>query len=287
MDGKRIQSLSEYFDGIPLVSFTPDDLAAIKGAPDVRRTLVDRAVFNRFPAYLSESRDYLRALKNRNRLLKDGASSSVIAPWDETLARLGARLWVRRRNLLAELRPRAREAFARIVASELQADFSYAPAHFEPEAFASATEHSLEEFLLQKHAQLLHRDRERGFTTVGPHADDLTVELGTELARPYASQGQARALVLAWKIAEIENLHAHFDYLPLLLLDDVSSELDQERNAYLMSYIAACGAQTFLTTTMRSLVEGATGPTTRWLRVVGGEVFPDDESAVARTPKLA
>ena len=116
------------------------------------------------------------------------------------------------------------------------------------------------------------RDLERGFTSVGPHADDLEIRLGARLARTYASQGQQRALVLGWKIAEIENLHAALGFLPLLLLDDVSSELDPERNAYLMGYLAQSGAQTFLTTTDAELVKRAAGPDTVWYRVRGGEV---------------
>jgi DNA replication and repair protein RecF len=102
--------------------------------------------------------------------------------------------------------------------------------------------------------------------------DDVTVTLGGRSARAYASQGQQRALVLGWKIAEIENLEAAMGFLPLLLLDDVSSELDPERNAYLMNYLAASGAQVFLTTTDAGLVRGAAAQDTLWLTVRAGEV---------------
>ncbi len=116
------------------------------------------------------------------------------------------------------------------------------------------------------------RDRERGFTSVGPHADDLEIAIGEQAARTYASQGQQRALVLAWKIAEIENLAAALGFLPLLLLDDVSSELDPERNAYLMNYLADSGAQVFLTTTDRGLVSAAARPDSVWLSVRAGTI---------------
>ena len=89
--------------------------------------------------------------------------------------------------------------------------------------------------------------------------DDVTVTLGERSARAYASQGQQRALVLGWKIAEIENLEAAMGFLPLLLLDDVSSELDPERNAYLMNYLAQSGAQVFLTTTDAGAGAGSGG----------------------------
>jgi DNA replication and repair protein RecF len=138
--------------------------------------------------------------------------------------------------------------------------------------FAVADEAALAVALREALAARYRRDSERRFTSVGPHADDVTVTLGGRSARAYASQGQQRALVLGWKIAEIENLEAAMGFLPLLLLDDVSSELDPERNAYLMNYLAASGAQTFLTTTDASLVRAAAAEDTLWLSVRTGEV---------------
>ncbi|MFP2898323.1 DNA replication/repair protein RecF, partial [Corallococcus sp. 4LFB] len=109
VDGKKASSLEDYFGGVSVVAFTPDDLEVIKGGPDARRAFLDRAVFNRFPAFLKESREYARALKNRNRLLRDGATvdAAYLDAYDETLARSGARLYARRRALMAELAPRA------------------------------------------------------------------------------------------------------------------------------------------------------------------------------------
>ncbi|MCC6336918.1 MAG: DNA replication/repair protein RecF [Myxococcales bacterium] len=272
VDGKRAASLESYFGGVSVVAFTPDDLAVVKGGPDGRRAFLDRSVFNRFPAYLEESREYARALKSRNRLLKDNAPVSHLQAWDATLARVGARLWARRRQVVGEVAPRARDAFARIGRTEEGATFSYAPSHLPHVDFAASDEAQLQQALGLALDVRLRRDLERGFTSVGPHADDLELALGQHAARQYASQGQARALVLAWKVAEIENLEASNGFLPLLLLDDVSSELDPERNAFLMGYLAERGAQTFLTTTDAHLVQRAVGPDTVWYRVSGGQV---------------
>lgn len=274
VDGKRAPSLEAYFGGVSVVAFTPDDLSVVKGGPDGRRAFLDRSVFNRFPAYLEESREYLRALKSRNRLLKDDAPVAHLQAWDAALARLGARLWTRRRALVAELAPKARAAFERIGRTPDPADFTYRPAHLKHLDFVAAGEAELVEALAAGLDERLPRDVERGFTSVGPHADDLEVTLGAHAARHYASQGQARALVLAWKVAEIENLAASNGFLPLLLLDDVSSELDPERNAYLMGYLADSGAQTLLTTTDRSLVARAAGTDTCWLAVSKGTLAP-------------
>lgn len=273
VDGKRAASLEAYFGGVSVVAFTPDDLSVIKGGPDGRRAFLDRSVFNRFPAYLQESREYARALKSRNRLLKDDAPHSHLTVWDETLSRMGARLLVRRRALLLELEGRAQAAFARIGRIEAPASFAYEPSHLEL-PFATASEAELQTALARALDTRLTRDSERGHTSVGPHVDDLEVSLGAHPARQYASQGQARALVIAWKVAEIENLRATNGFLPMLLLDDVSSELDPERNAFLMQYLADSGAQTLLTTTDANLVRSAAGPQTRWLTVAQGVVEP-------------
>ncbi|MBI3184516.1 MAG: DNA replication/repair protein RecF [Myxococcales bacterium] len=278
VDGKRAESLEDYFGGVSVVAFTPDDLAVVKGAPEGRRALLDRAVFNRFPSFLKESRDYSRALKSRNRLLRDSAPDAYLSAYDETLARLGARIWMRRRQLLCELAPLAEKAFAAIGRIDSPARYRYSLARLHPE------EHSLPEPQLctrlgeALRARLPH-DRDRAFTSVGPHADDLAIELGDQRARAFASQGQQRALVLAWKIAEVENLLSSLGYLPLLLLDDVSSELDPDRNAFLMDYLARCGAQCFLTTTEPALVRRAASPSARWLSVRAGTVSPSHPPA--------
>ncbi|MFZ5441136.1 MAG: DNA replication/repair protein RecF [Myxococcota bacterium] len=279
VDGKRAPSLEAYFGGVSVVAFTPDDLAVVKGGPDGRRAFLDRSVFNVQPAYLDESREYARALKSRNKLLKDRAPMSHLQAWDATLAKLGARLWVRRRALMLALTERARAAFQRIGRSALEANWSYEPAHLgDGLQFGMASESELAQRMLDRLDARLSRDVERGFTSVGPHADDVDITLGEKPARAFASQGQSRALVLAWKVAEIENLQAQNGFLPLLLLDDVSSELDPERNAFLMGYLADSGAQTLLTTTDAALVRRAAGPDTKWFRVRSGSVTPYEPS---------
>ncbi len=272
VDGKKAGRLEDYFGGVSVVAFTPDDLAVVKGAPEMRRAFLDRAVFNRFPTYLREHRAYQRALKHRNRLLKDQAPADYVSAYDATLARTGARVLIRRRALLAEMAPRALAA-VRAISRLPEVEFDYAALHLG--ATGEQSEEALESALRQALLARLGRDRERGFTSVGPHADDLALTLGGRSARAYASQGQSRALVLGWKIAEIDNVRVAFGRPPLLLLDDVSSELDPERNAFLMHTLAASGAQAMLTTTDPALVARAAGPDTRWLRVDAGRVSED------------
>jgi DNA replication and repair protein RecF len=286
VDGKKAPSLEDYFGGVSVVAFTPDDLEVVKGGPDSRRGFLDRAVFNRFPSFLRESREYARALKNRNRLLRTGpVEPAYLEAYDETLARAGARVYARRRALMAELAPRAQATFASIGRTPEPASYGYRPAHLGEVDFAQVDEPTLALALREALAARSRRDLERGFTSVGPHADDVTLTLGSRSARAYASQGQQRALVLGWKIAEIENLEAAMGFLPLLLLDDVSSELDPERNAYLMRYLADSGAQVFLSTTDAGLVRAAAALDTLWMGVRSGDISPFPVADIPRPPE--
>jgi len=253
LDGKPVRDPDELFNELAVVAFTPDDLSLVRAGPDGRRRLLDRAVQNRHPAQLSDARDYLRALKSRNELLRQGAPEALREAFDEPLARSGARIRLRREEILRELKPYAERAFAEVARGEipLRLDYQAAGSELQPLAPEAPieSESALAERILAGLRARLSRDRLRGFTSVGPHADDLAITLGDKPARAFASQGQARAIVLAFKIGEIENLRARQGRAPLLLLDDVSSELDPERNAFLMRSLAALAGQVLLTTT--------------------------------------
>src|SRR5437868_4852757 len=112
VDGKPVRDPDELFGGLAVVAFTPDDLALVKGGPEGRRRLLDRAVQNRHPAQLADARDYLRALRSRNQLLRQGAPPALLESFEEPLARVGARLRLRREQLLDEMRGHAARAFA-------------------------------------------------------------------------------------------------------------------------------------------------------------------------------
>jgi DNA replication and repair protein RecF len=261
LDGKAVRDPDELFGGIAVVAFTPDDLWLVKGSPDGRRKLLDRAVQNQMPAHLADARDYLRALKARNQLLREGARDDLRGAFDAPLARLGARIRLRRERLLDSLRGAAARAFAQITREQVPLSLEYQASGRDSDALgpeaALRGESELEARLLLALVRRLPRDRERGYTSVGPHADDVAVALGEQSARTFASQGQARAAILAFKIAEIESLRIAQGRAPLLLLDDVSSELDPERNAFLMDYLGSLGGQVVLTTTDPRLVSKA------------------------------
>lgn len=270
VDGKRVTKLDDYFGNVVVVAFTPDDLAVVKGAPEERRRFLDRAVFGRFPAYLSESRDYGRALKARNRILREGGDDGMREAFDAQVARLGARVWRRRLSLLTELQPFALQVFAAVGRIPAPLEVRYKPAVVEIDD--TMTEEQLVTILAEVLEEKLPIDRERRFTSVGPHADDLALALGGKSARAFASQGQQRAIVLALKIGEIENLRSQHGYYPLLLLDDVSSELDPERNGWLMDHLRSLETQVILSTTDESLVGTAAGADSLLYEVTAGQV---------------
>jgi DNA replication and repair protein RecF len=269
LDGKVQDRFDDYFEGLAAVAFTPDDLLLVKAGPEGRRRFLDRAAFNRWPAVLGEARDYVRALRARNAALRR-AAPDVEESFRAPLARAGARLLLRRMALLRELAPRVAAAFREISGPGApEAELEYrAAGGVKPEG----TEAELVTRLAAVLEARLPRDLERGFTSVGPHADDAALALAGKGARFYGSQGQQRALVLALKIAEIENLRAALRRPPLLLLDDVSSELDPAKNGFLLEYLASLPGQAFLTTTDARLLGAAAGPDSAFLKVENGAV---------------
>jgi len=278
IDGKPVREPTELLGEYSVVAFTPDDLAVLRGGPDLRRKLLDRAVQNRHPDHLADAREYLRALKSRNQLLREGAAPALLDSFDVPLARLGARMRLRREELLDEMRGLAARAFAEVARGEEPLHLRYQAAGRDSNALGdearSEGNAGLEERLRAALRSRLVRDRERGYTSVGPHADDLAVSIGERAARLYASQGQARAAVLAFKIGEIENLRAAQGRAPLLLLDDVSSELDPERNEFLMRYLRLLSGQVLLTTTDPRLVASGVAAEATFYSVARGRMAP-------------
>jgi DNA replication and repair protein RecF len=269
LDGKPVERLDSYLDGLAAVCFSPDDLLLVKGGPDGRRRFIDRAAFNRWPAVLGEAREYVRALRERNAALRHGGGP-VEESFRAQMVKAGARLLRRRRDVVVELEPRLTAAFAEISGGgAAEAELAYRPSGG---LALDGTEEQLEERLGDLLAARLPRDLERGYSTCGPHMDDLLLGLGGRAARVYGSQGQQRAFTLALRIAEVENLRAVQREPPLLLLDDVSSELDPEKNGFLLDYVARLPAQAFLTATDRRLIEPVAGPETRFFAVENGAV---------------
>ncbi len=246
LDGKAVRPLVKYFGGFNVVLFAPEDLQIPRGSPGPRRRFLDRAVFGQMPGFMALVQDFEKSLRSRNALLKKmqtGRPDELLAVYTEQVAQTGARVIAARRAYVRDIEAAVAAAFGRIMRGPLTASV-----HYECR-FAATDETTLAGELAAALDEALPKDRARGFTTVGPHRDDLVFTLDGHPAGTFASQGQMRALILAWKTAELSVLEERVGHPPILLLDDVSSELDANRNQYLFEFLRDRPNQCFITTT--------------------------------------
>jgi DNA replication and repair protein RecF len=229
----------------------PEDLLLPRAAPAARRRFLDFAVFNVERVYFEEASAFQKVLKSRNALLRRGTvDRTLLDTYDDELARTGARVVVRRRAMVEELAPRLAAHF-RELHSTLPVALRY---RCDPAVAALSDEAEIAGLLQRELAARRSLDERRRHTTFGPHVDDLDIELGGVPARSHASQGQLRSLVLALKLAELTNVAARVGEPPVLLLDDVPSELDPDRRAQLFGVISRLDCQTLISVTEREVV---------------------------------
>jgi DNA replication and repair protein RecF len=264
LDGRALESLGSAEER-PLVSvFMPERLELVKGAPAARRAHLDHFVAALWPARVETRRAYSRALAQRNALLarvRGGAAPGSIDAWDAELARHGASLMADRCEAVRELaRPFAElgERLGLPAAAELR---------YRPRSAGTGDEAAA--ILARELTERRAADLERGFTAHGPHRDDVQLLLGGESLRSYGSQGQQRVALLGLLFAEREVLSRLRSRPPLMLLDDVMSELDAERRGLLAELLRA-GGQAVITTADADHVPGAADEGTRMLDVAGG-----------------
>lgn len=266
VDGKPPRVLREYFDGIRAVLFAPEDVAIVRGAPELRRSFVDRAAFTASATFLEVAQLHRRLLDQKAALLRRFPADRVqLSLFDEQLAHAGAHLVVRRRRIVGELAERFAELHGRISGhGEVAMRYrSCLPAGDEAGPLAEAYLALLE--------QSRDGDIERGASRVGPQRDDLVLSLDDKSARNFASQGQARSVVLALKLAELLAARER-GARPLFLLDDLSSELDRLRRGRLVELLSDLDLQCFVTTTDPSVVVAGTSSDVRSYEVENGGV---------------
>lgn len=267
LDGKPVGRAASRLQGVAAVLFVPEDLLLPRAAPSERRRFLDRAIFAADRSYSSDAVAFERVLRSRNAVLREGAPRpALLDTYDEELARTGARIVRRRRDLVAALAPRV-EALFGAIHSDLGARIRYR-GHASVEGARDDGE--VVAALLAGLQARRELDLRRGFSGFGPHTDDLELELGQHPARDHGSQGQLRSLVLALKLAELAHLEERQGEPPLLLLDDVASELDEVRRRQLFETIARLPGQTLITVTDRHLLP--TLPERRDFEVVAGQI---------------
>ncbi len=268
VDGATVERLLDVPDR-PLMSvFLPDRLELVKGPPALRRAHLDQFVGALWPARTETRRAYSQALAQRNALIsriRSGRGSrSSLASWDAQLASLGIALMEDRRRAVAGLAA----AFPRVCA-QLGLDGEPTVAYQPRSAATDASE------LAAELADRIESDLERGFTGHGPHRDDLALAREGRELRTYGSQGQQRIGLLALLLAEREVLSDLRSSPPVMLLDDVMSELDGERRRELVSLLRTGGGQAVITTTDLEHVPGAADAAVTRLAVNAGHILQD------------
>ena len=225
----------------PVVLFWPDDLQLVKAGPEARRRLLDILVSQLDRAAADELIRYRRVLEQRNSLLRrlhdGGGPADQLRPFDDALLRHGAAIQVARTELVGALAPLAAAAMAEISEAADSLELRYAP----QTGRASGDREQVLAALSSALARARGEELARGTSIVGPHRDDLEFVLNGRPARSTASQGQQRSAVLATKIAEVRLVGARAERMPILLLDDVLSELDPARREHLLSALSARG----------------------------------------------
>jgi DNA replication and repair protein RecF len=237
LNGAALPAAEQLRAEVATLVFTPDRLAVVKGGPAVRRAYFDRVLGRLAPARATLSVEYAAAVAQRNAALRRAAagysSRDAIAPWTEQVATLGRKLVESRTEVIASLAPGFAER-----ADELGLPSARMTYEGEP-----PTVESIE--------ARLDRDLERGSTGLGPHLDDILLTSGTRDLRSFGSQGEQRLTVLALILAEAELIAERRGFAPLLLLDDVLSELDPNRRRVLAERVLGTG-QTLITATEAS-----------------------------------
>jgi DNA replication and repair protein RecF len=272
VDGAPVERLLEV-SARPLVSvFLPDRLELVKGPPSVRRAHLDQFVAAVWPTRVATRRAYAQALAQRNalvaRIRSGGGSADSLRTWDAQLARHGIGLMSDRAAAAEAVAAR----FARLGAElgiDAELELAYRPRSraTDPEALASEL------------ADRLETDLARGFTTHGPHRDELALRRAGRDLRAFGSQGQQRLALLALLLAERDALAEQRGVVPLMLLDDVMSELDQERRRALVDRLRASGGQAVISTTDLDHVPGGRDAGVARVAVAAGRILQQAAAA--------
>ena len=245
VDKLPVKHLKDLFGKLLIVMFGPEDLRLIKNGPAERRRFMDMEICQLSPVYYNDIKEYHRILRHRNALLKnlqkDRSNVDTLFAWDEQLVHYARRISGTRRNFVEKINMVAKEIYKCIAGGE-EINLVYKPSLISSES-------------LKKNRE---RDIFRGATSEGIHADEIEFNICGRDARNFASQGQQRSAALSAKLAEISLIKEATGDYPILLLDDVLSELDSYRQEFLLSYVTA--QQTILTATgVNELVKKVSG----------------------------
>lgn len=269
VDGREAAAPADARGTVLTVLFRPADLDLVDGAPAERRRWMDRLLARTDAGYARAARDYDRVLRQRNELLRgsERAAAPVIESWDEALVVAGAPLVAARAALAARVAARLDPVAGAVAGVAAEPGAAYG-ARYRPSVGPAEDPAALAAGWLEALRARYRRDRLRGWTSVGPHRDDLALALGGRPLERFGSQGERRTAAVALRLLEAEILEADTGRRPILLLDDVFTELDGERAARLLGWLGE-RHQRFITSPRP--LPGAALPA--W-RVAAGQLAP-------------
>ena len=236
----QVRSQKEIFGIVQTIYFSPEDLDIVRGDPSERRRFIDQLLTLRSPRIAGVISDYERAVKQRNSLLKTRASTDALNPWDKQVAELGGELITLRMLALDELKPIFNQVY-KDISDTKPAEIVYKSSIEN----TSLSQDENSEKIMERLVNNRGAELDRGLTLTGPHRDDLLLILGDHLVKGYASHGESWSIALSLKLATY-NLLKSDGLSPILILDDVFSELDEERRERLAE-IAKSADQTIIT----------------------------------------
>jgi len=245
VNGKVRRAVNQVAGVLPCVVFTPEDLRLVKDSAEKRRTAIDSLGAQLSPTYARLRTDYDKILRQRNALLRDEAPDDALDVWTHRLVEVGAALVTHRQRLFGRME-RAMVGVYSELTSDGELKVTYLPS-WERDGEAGPDEDPKR--AMERHLEAKKKtERARRTTVSGPHRDDIVFSIEGREARAFASQGQQRTLALAWKLAEVSVTTDIATQRPVLLLDDVMSELDERRRHSLAAFVGSV-AQTVMTTT--------------------------------------
>ena len=237
-----IDKTSELMGYLSVVMFCPEDLRLVKGSPRERRRMMDLCICQISKRYLNTLSGYLKILEQRNKLLKCNPDSNSLWVWDEKLAMHGSEVICLRKKFIDQINVYAARAHYEISGEKLEISYKCGAG---VESFSSID--SIKEQFLKELSKVAEREKRFGISLAGPHRDDFEIFINSKEAKAFASQGQQRTAALSLKLAEVLLIKDTKKESPVLLLDDVLSELDGKRQSYIMQNIS--GMQVIITCT--------------------------------------
>lgn len=244
---------------IKTIIFTPDDMQIIKEGPGKRREFLDNEIKIIYSNYRELLKKYNKLISEKNYLLKNNKDIKLIKIFNLQLAETGREIIKYRLSFLKKITPLAREVYRKIANDNEILTINYKPS-FNFNNYEEELESNLQDELRRKHS------------LIGVHRDDIVFYINDENSRNFASQGQQRSIILSLKIAELEYLKMHHNFFPILLLDDVFSELDKKRKDMLIKILKDYNIQSFITLANKELIKDQIEKEDKLIKIVNGTI---------------